>query len=176
MTSTLTPDYKVEPTFAPGVNIVPVLSGSPFAKYPQLRTIWASSFKEMAEEASEADSGTGQVLLIVKDDTEVIGITGVFDDDDLWPGDILLRWHGIVPQLRGKGYGRDALELLITHVCHHFYPERRRLVEFVPHTDNGRKNIAPFFKRCNFVDYGPLVDLGYGPKLWQPVSLDIGIA
>jgi len=155
------------------VLIVPA-TGDPFALYPQLRTIWPTPFKEMAEEASKDHSHTGQVWLILKDN-DVVGITGVFDDDE-WPDVVLLRWHGVVPQLRGQGIGRLALDLLVAHVCPKFYPEYKRLVEFVPHNDYGKTKVYQFFKRCNFVDYGPLVDLGYGPKLWQPVSLDIGIA
>lgn len=127
--------------------------GDPFALYPQLEDIWPSPYVELARQYSAEDSHTGQVFLI-KNVCDVIGITGVFVDEDE-PDDLLfLRWTGVIPKQRRSGATRAALELLISGPIVAMYPARRWLVELVPCNPYGRILVEPFFQKLGFIKRG----------------------
>jgi hypothetical protein len=143
--------------------------GSPFDLHPQLQTIWPEPYNTFAREASAEDSHTGQVQLIMLDNA-VVGITGVFSEDDN-DDDVFLRWHGVVPGLRHSGIARAAIELLVADVSPLFYPERKRLIELVPHTEYGRTIVEPFFQKVGFVKHGRLERYDWVDHEWQPYAL-----
>jgi GNAT superfamily N-acetyltransferase len=152
-------------------------TGSPFDLYPQLQTIWPEPYNSIAHEISSEDSNTGEIYLITLDD-EVVGITGVFSSEDYpedqlgeHPENIYLRWTGVVPNIRKSGIGRAALDLLLRDVCPFHYPNRKHLVELVPHTDYGRTVVEPFFQKVGFVKHGPLERYDWIDHEWQPYLL-----
>ena len=139
-----------------------------FGTYLELATIWPEPYNQMAREACIEDANTGEVFYIKYND-QVVGITGLFDDPE-FAKDICLRWHGVLPTHRRLGIGEAALFRLLQEVKPKIYPSRKRIIEFIPCTEYGLA-LRPFFSRCGFNGYGPLVDLGYGGHLWKPVYL-----
>jgi hypothetical protein len=125
--------------------------GDPFSEFPQLRTIWPEPYATAAAEASAADAWTGDVWLVCKDKTNVIGITGIFIDPE-YEEDVFLRWHGIVPSERGTGAAKAAL--LETYRI----LGRKRLVELVPDNEYGWTVVQPFFLSMGFVRDGDAQD------------------
>lgn len=91
-------------------------SDNPFTQYPVLRKIWkggANNFNLMAKEATEDyrlnTAETGGIFLVIVDSC-LVGITGYFLVDN----HAVMRWHGIIPQHRGKGYNRDIMGCLLS--------------------------------------------------------------
>jgi hypothetical protein len=111
----------------------------------------------------------GQVLLIL-DDTKVVGITGVFDEHDN-KDDIYLRWTGVVPDLRCRGIGRHTIELLVAEGCPRFYATRSNLIELVPENKYGRTLVEPFFQAVGFVKHGGMKMYDWINHAWQPFIL-----
>lgn len=154
------------------ITLADVLDGNPFTAHPQLRTIWPAHFTDIAEEAAQeaiahmpfADVGG---LYLVKLGDQVIGITGFFYcDSEFEP---FLRWHGIIPAERGKGYSREAMRQLVARVKARL-PDARGLTELVPQNADGA-GIAAHFARLGFVNAGPLESYDWSPHPWQPMRL-----
>lgn len=91
-----------------------VHAGNPFADHPQLRTIWGRGWAGHVEADTVADLDKGaadpagnRVLLVRDEKSSVIGITGFY----LLPRRLIgLRWHGITPEQRGRGYSKQAFQ------------------------------------------------------------------
>lgn len=154
------------------ITLEDVVDGNPFARYPQLRTIWPAHFTEIAEEAAQeaiahmpfADVGG---LYLVKFGDQVIGITGFFYcESEFEP---FLRWHGIIPAERGKGFSREAMRQLVARVKARL-PDARGLTELVPQNADG-PGIAAHFARLGFVNAGPLESYDWSQHPWQPMRL-----
>ena len=154
------------------ITLQDVMDGNPFTAYPQLRTIWPAHFTEIAEEAAQdaiAHMPFGDVggLYLVKLGDQVIGITGFFYcESEFEP---FLRWHGIIPAERGKGYSREAMRLVAARLKAKL-PNARGLTELVPQNADG-PGIAAHFARLGFVTAGPLETYDWSPHPWQPVRL-----
>lgn len=132
---------------------------NPFEAYPALRRIWSDERSAHAEADTVKDLALGinndphlnRVDLIVDRAGEVVGITGFFRPV---PGDetrIGLRWHGIVPEHRGKGYSELAVDAVCrVAVCYH--PCATEIVEYVPLANcaNG-DSLRAYFERLGFV-------------------------
>jgi GNAT superfamily N-acetyltransferase len=119
----------------------------PFEEYPSLKRIWPEPYRMYAEEASKEDCQSGQFFFILRRD-EIVGITGLFflPDNDT---DVFLRWHGIVPELRGRGFASEALRQVI-QIATGFCGSYKRLVELVPDNEYGNTLVKPFFENCGF--------------------------
>lgn len=151
-----------------------VVDGNPFTQYPQLRAIWPAHFTDIAEEAAQdaiahmpfADVGG---LYLVKLGDQVIGITGFFYcESEFEP---FLRWHGIIPAERGKGYSREAMRQVAARIKAKL-PEARGLTELVPQNEDGPA-IAAHFERLGFVKSGPAETYDWSTHPWQPVRLNL---
>ena len=154
------------------ISLTDIRDGNPFSRHPQLRTIWPAHFTAIAEEAAQEAIGHmpyGDVggLYLVKLGDQVIGITGYFFCvSEFEP---FLRWHGIIPAQRGKGFSRAAMQLLVEKVKANV-PAARGLTELVPQNEDG-PGIAAHFARLGFVNAGPLESYDWAPHPWQPVRL-----
>lgn len=132
------------------VSLVRVKGSDPFHDYPALGLIWPEPYHSEARFASRADAKTGQIFYIVVD-CEVVGITGYWiearNEIDVW-----LRWHGVEPDMRGKGVAKQALKLLLAKMKNEVPATYTRIVELVPKNDYGREVAAPFFEKFGFVE------------------------
>ncbi|SAL88492.1 hypothetical protein AWB74_08588 [Caballeronia arvi] len=131
------------------IELVPVDTGDdPFARYPSLQDIWPEPYRSEAARISRVHSASGEVFYVALDGT-VIGITGVFFDDNNAPSDVYLRWTGVVPTVRQKGLGRAVIRL-VANLCQQRYPTRKRLIELLPDNEYGHAFPRPFFERIGF--------------------------
>lgn len=90
-----------------------------FEAWPQLQSIWRAELAAIAayhtrQWETDADE-SGDILLAYVGDT-LIGITGWYRLDMSEAG---LRWHGVMPSFRKRGYSRRMIDL----VCKHLPPE-----------------------------------------------------
>jgi RimJ/RimL family protein N-acetyltransferase len=156
------------------ITLQDVVDGNPFTAHPQLRTIWPAHFTEIAEDAAQdaiAHMPFGDVggLYLVKLGNRVIGITGFFYcESETEP---FLRWHGIIPAERRKGYSREAMRQVAARIKGKL-PDARGLTELVPQNEDGPA-IAAHFEQLGFVKSGPAEMYDWSTHPWQPVRLDL---
>lgn len=98
----------------------------------QMHEIWPEPYASPAAAAYAEDWTSGQIFLLIVD-WEIVGVTGFFLDSD--SDCIYLRWTGIVPKHRRKGYAAAALMALRERLkpAH----AGRKLVELVPDNEYG---------------------------------------
>jgi len=46
---------------------------------------------------------------LVYNDNDLIGITGLYCNKELYPNDVWIAWYGVLPKYRGKGFGEQIL-------------------------------------------------------------------
>jgi GNAT superfamily N-acetyltransferase len=158
------------------IDLLDVEGGNPFEEHPQLRSIWPAELHAIAEEATVEtvnDMPRGDIggLYLIAKDGQVIGITGYFYVDSV--DEPYLRWHGVVPAERGKGYSRRALQLLIANIKSKI-PHAKGLTELVPQTQTDYGvGIGRHFAKLGFVESGEKEMYEWSPHAWQPVRLDL---
>lgn len=154
---------------------------NPFIDYPQFKSIWPEFSSGIAQEViAESIEKQEKGIYVIFDDDTPVGITGYFDleypNGEYWG----LRWHGVLPEYRGKGISEQALYITALELKKH-QPEVYGLVEYIPHTDYS-KYIFSYFERFGFkalaepeeVDWAPHKIQAYG----MPVDdlIDFGIS
>jgi L-amino acid N-acyltransferase YncA len=152
-----------------------LISGDPFSDHPQLGHIWPEPYASIAREAvtehlAEQDDYDIGGIYLIKEDSDVIGITGYFlyDTEATVLG---LRWHGLVPEQRGKGYSPRILGMvLIEALARH--PRAETLIELVPVTTYG-ETLEPHFKKMGFTPVGDTEKYEWAEHSWQPYHLEI---
>lgn len=159
------------------ISLIDVTSGNPFEEHPQLCRIWPAEFHVVAEEATreavtlEMPRGDIGGLYLIVNVGEVIGLTGFFYVDGV--EELYLRWHGIVPTERGRGYSRLAIQLLVERIKAKL-PFAKGLTELVPQTLTAYGiGIGLHFDALGFVKIGNLERYDWSPYAWQPVRLHI---
>jgi GNAT superfamily N-acetyltransferase len=162
---------RVTPAANRNLTLVAVNGGDdPFTTYPALQEVWPEPYRQEAAYASREDSGTGEIFYIMLAG-EVVGITGVFIDNDVAPDDLFLRWTGVTRTVRQKGVGRAAIQLL-ARLCQQQYSARKRLIELVPDNAYGHALPKPFFEKIGFAPCNLNVPSGED-ELW-PVLVYAG--
>lgn len=149
------------------VSLARVLSGNPFADHPQLRTIWedrgwadhveADTLSDLAK--GDADPASNRVFLVCDQSGAVVGITGFY----LLPKrQIGLRWHGIVPEWRGRGYSK----LAFLQVCRIARETTNALdvAEYVEMADPKAESLIDHFKALGFKTYREPADCATYPS------------
>lgn len=141
----------------PSITLERVQAGNPFTDHPLLQTIFAGDLSAHVEADTLADLAKGNAdlyrnhIYLVRDTTEaVIGVTGVFcpyGDRGSRHEYLALRWHGIAPEYRGKGYSTAAFHA-VCDVARQTFPAAHSLIELVPMADsaNGEKLVSYFSK------------------------------
>lgn len=155
------------------VGIIKYKGVNPFEEYPQLRDIWPEPFNCISEEAVVEHLGLmGQVeigdIFVVTNDSRVIGISGYFPFDEV-TADLGLRWHGIVPDERGKGYSKEVLGMVAERAMERF-PQASHLIELVPLTEYG-KPLEKHFTKCGFLSHGEPETYDWSDIAWQPYRI-----
>lgn len=158
--------------------------GNPFDLFPQLSSIWrpdlAAIAKEAVDEAFDAhrthghDYGAIFIVTHPEDPHQVWGLTGYLP----WPaaGDGLiprvgLRWHGLLPEVRGHGLSMAIIDTMRMHAGHD-YPLARHFVEYMP-TSPDYAPIAQYFERAGFVPWGEPERVDWSTDTWQEWACDI---
>lgn len=159
----------------------------PFTKYPQLKNIWPEPFNSIMQEAYCEDLlikfkhphlDLGNISYIKNNNHEIIGITGMFiipdsgnyEEKNINLEEGFLRWHGIIPEERRKGYSEQAMTLLLQELTLN-YPKFKRIIELVPQTEYGI-HIEAHFKHLGFNKVGPKESYDWIDCEWQPFHLD----
>lgn len=152
-----------------------VESGDPFEEHPRLKQIWPSPYREIAQEAAAEDIAAmrggarlGGVFLAWLDGA-VVGISGYFPLEE--SKIIGLRWHGVVPEQRGKGISADMLRLILPEALADF-PRAEELMELAPANEYGVA-IEKHFKKLGFKARGPQETYDWAENAWQPYHLNI---
>ena len=143
-----------------------VPAGNPFADYPQLRTIWDREWAAHVEADTVADLDKGaddpagnRVLLVRDEQSSVIGITGFY----LLPRRLVgLRWHGIIPDQRGRGYSKQAFE----QVCKLAKDTTNALAvgEYIEMADPKAQDLIRHFTALGFSPAGEPADCSTFPR------------
>jgi len=159
-----------------------------FDRFPQLSAIWSdknlqtlaedSTRKELALMALRPERDNGPIFLILDVEERsralrVVGMTGFFFTEKD-PENVHLRWHGIAPTERGKGFAREALEQ-VREIVRATQPQARRLLEMLPCSE-GRAEIEPFFAALGFKPRGPEETHPWATHAWQPIALELAPA
>lgn len=132
------------------IELVPVTAGDdPFVDHPSLQDIWPEPYRGEAARISRVHSATGEIFYVALDGV-VVGITGVFFEENIAPEDVYLRWTGVVPTARQEGLGRSVIRL-VAQLCQERYPTRKRLIELVPDNAYGHAIPKPFFEKIGFL-------------------------
>jgi RimJ/RimL family protein N-acetyltransferase len=160
---------------------------SPFDEHPQLKTIWPepsnsdmqegyTSYIQITKDNPQIDFGP---MYLIKNKEKVIGITGVFLEDEngqCYPYDpethtVYLRWHGIVPSERRKGYSDEAMNLLLKEVQLR-YPKIQTLIELIPERSYS-ESIRKHFEHLGFVPVGEKQKFDWAECFWQAYHLNV---
>lgn len=153
---------------------------NPFEDYPEFKKIWPEFSSNLAQEviAKSIEKKEDGLYVILYNDTPV-GMTGFFDleypEGKYWG----LRWHGVLPEYRGKGISEHALYITAMELKKH-HPECIGIVEYIPHTDYSNY-IFKYFERFGFqawaepetVDWAPHKIQAYGINLDE--LIDFGV-
>ena len=165
------------------ISIYPISQGCPFSEYPQLNTIWSPEMTALAQEAidesfvakNEFSYEIGEIYLI-KDGSDVVGITGFFPYE--YDANFLdsihrvgLRYHGLIPEYRGKGYSPEIIRQLLVAIINK-YPNAETLIELAPVNEYGDIQ-KKHFERLGFVTTGPSEKYDWAEHRWQPMHLNI---
>lgn len=108
---------------------------------PGLRSIWRAELADMAAKHThqwETDTDESGRIFIASAEGAVVGITGWYR---MAASEAGLRWHGVVPGERNKGYSRRMLDM----VCRDL-PKRIRHLYEVTRNPQSRD----VFCRCGF--------------------------
>ncbi|MEX3960158.1 GNAT family N-acetyltransferase [Trinickia sp. EG282A] len=170
-----------------------VFSGNPFAEYPQLREIFDPERSAHVEADTLADIALGvhdphrnQIYVARSDAGEVVGITGFFQpaaEPTTERDTIALRWHGVLPAYRGRGYSEAMFEA-VQRMAMYYMPEAKWFVELVPMSDPQKASrIVRHFRKLGFWLDGEPKDATTYPAgtalpvdsgLWQTMRRDVG--
>ena len=123
--------------------------GNILEQFPEFSTIWKSPYHEQFVEATNdyiRDPDDSEILLIQNDNSDIVGITGWWPITHNIAG---LRWHGIVPHVRGDGISSRAMLMLVNRLKRSkFQPySYTSLVEIC-----GSQNTANYFIKLGFVE------------------------
>lgn len=155
-------------TNIPTLALSRVTAGNPFAEFPLLRTIFAGERAAHVEADTLNDLAKGnadlfrnQIYLIRDADGTVVGLTGLFcpyGDRGSRHEILTLRWHGIVPAYRGRGYSTAAFHA-ICNTARQTFPAAHSLVELVPMADTAKGDkLVRYFGALGFETDGPARD------------------
>jgi GNAT superfamily N-acetyltransferase len=175
------------------ITLEDVHRGNPFADHPQLRSIFDAKRTQHVEADTLADLALGVALdphrnqvYVARDATgHVVGITGFFQPAAEPTTDretIALRWHGVVPLYRGRGYSGVMFER-VCWLAAYFMPEARSFTELVPLADSAKGDrIIRHFEKLGFRCEGDPQDAMVFPAgaslpadsgLWQTMRREI---
>lgn len=148
---------------------------NPFAEWPALRSIWPEPHRSLAEEAvvehlqqmKDVELGDIQMILL---DGRTVGISGYFPYDAEGTN-LGLRWHGILPEVRGQGISAKALQLVARRAIERF-PQAGNLIELVPLTDEGEV-ISSYFSKLGFAPVGEPETYEWAEHAWQPYAINL---
>lgn len=123
-------------------------------KYPKLKNIWENVTLQNRALKSIIDwnpkEKTGEIFLIKKD-FEIIGVTGWFVDNNILDT-VRMRWHGIIPEERGKGYSEKALDLLCSHIRKTVPKQYKYISESYTKDSEFSYKIRKHFEKVGFVE------------------------
>ena len=157
------------------ITLQPIFSGDPFALYPALLTIWPEpSLTRARHDTVESlldldDEDFGAICLILLDG-QVVGITGYYWYDDIGI-ELGLRWHGLLPAVRGRGLSASVLDALLQQIREQ-QPAATTLIELLPQTDYSA-TLQRHFTKLGFRPVGPLERYDWSDYQWQPYHLTI---
>jgi len=92
-----------------------------------------------------------------------VGITGYYS---YGPTSLGLCWHGVLPEVRGRGVSRAAFEQVLVLAAQR-YPDATEIVELIPSDRDA--DLVPYFTKLGFTHDGEIATFGYLPKgpLWR---------
>lgn len=157
------------------ITLQPVFAGDPFALHPALLTIWpepslARARHDTVESLLDFDDEDFGAIFLIFQHGEVVGITGYYWYDDIGI-ELGLRWHGVLPAVRGIGLSAAVIDLLL-HEIRSQQPAATTLIELIPDTDYSAA-LRRHFTRLGFRSVGPLERYDWSDYAWQPYHLTI---
>jgi len=149
--------------------------GDVFSQHPQLCGIWPEKYTSVAAEATTDCFALNESgLFLVKQNSAVVGVTGY------WPfngksskkeTELGLRWHGLIPSVRGKGHSRKIIHQLLL-AAEKTHPNAKTLIELVP-VDAYGAALIPLFTALGFCPVGETETHDWMDHAWQPYHLSI---
>lgn len=131
--------------------------------------IWPEPYATPAADAFLEDWNSGQIYQIIADDA-IVGVTGYFLDAH--STSVYLRWTGILPEYRRKGYASKALTVLRSALSYDY--AGRKLVELVPDNEYGVA-VKKFFLSQGFQEDPDVYTPPNECSDWPTVAMSITI-
>lgn len=132
--------------------LLPPKNRTIFERHPRLNYIWQiQAMQERAEKSYcewDTEDKTGEIFLILKNKSP-IGITGWWPDEKIHEL-LRLRWHGILPEERGRGYSETALTLLLQRLSSIAPPQYLYLSESVSIKRVDAAQVQRHFEKLGF--------------------------
>lgn len=133
------------------MKLIPIdcTNGNILEQFPEFAEIWKHPYHEQFVEATNNyinDPDDSEILLIQNDNFDIVGITGWWPITHTIAG---LRWHGIVPHVRGDGISSRAMLMLVN---------RLKRIKFQPYNYTslveicGSQTTADYFIKLGFVE------------------------
>ena len=130
-----------------------------FSHFPELNGIWeVDVLQKQARESYEQwdtkkyEGETDGEIFAICFRSEVIGIIGWFEYGDVLDT-LRLRYYGIVPSKRGKGYGEEAMRLFLGHLSIAAPPQYCWISESVSINRKVAPRIIAHFKGMGFAEF-----------------------
>lgn len=178
------------------ISLIPLVKGDirlMFLYWCAATDIFEEEFAEhatnAAQEIIDGIDNDGSVCLIAKvnypvtsaTDIEIVGVTGFFFVNEYIGNRVnqhaVLRWHGVIPKFRSKGYSQTALTLIQKYI------RENHSAKYL-HEVSETSNPVQYFTKLGFVEKHPGIDSDfrdtlrneagcYGAVLTLPIETDI---
>ena len=131
-----------------------------------IRAIWprrAAKIIALFKQGSADIDATTDHPFVIKVSGEYVGLTGYYRYGDQAVG---LCWHGVVPELRGRGISRIAFERICALAVQR-YPDAKEIIELIP--SDREYELRPYFEKLGFLYKGEIATFEYLPKgpVWR---------
>lgn len=141
-----------------------------FESHPQLLSIWPTTLLELAREGFVEFGRCPGGRFLIESEDRIVGITGYF-----WvkndPGHLRQRWHGLVPEARGRGLSGAVMREAARRGRERF-PSAHRLIESMPAGTMGAE-IARHYESLGFSKFDPPERGGQAGLDWQSYAVDL---
>lgn len=143
-----------------------------FELHPQLSEIWKEPLLSMAREGFVEMGRCEGGRFAIEETGRVVGVTGFYAVREE-PSILRLRWHGLIPEARGRGLSGSAMRAA-AELGRSRFPQAELLVESMPSGAKGAL-IASHFEALGFSPRGRPQPGGAAGFDWQEWAADLSV-
>jgi ribosomal protein S18 acetylase RimI-like enzyme len=140
--------------------LVPPENATLFKRFPELNLIWEvpalqaqarESYEEWGDSRKPEES-TGEIFAVLEGE-EAVGIIGWFEYDKAGADIARLRYYGIIPSRRGRGFAEKAMRLLLERLAEAAPARYLWLAESVSTERAAAPLVLAHFKKMGFEEF-----------------------